>query len=132
LTASHYLVILPIDSAGEPFFAAERGKAPYNQMGLASKEEHLDYGWKTNLFDGGTAGKWDSGVILKSETDGKAWKVSLALPLDKILPGGAKPGRKLYANFYRSTPAPGEYMAWSPDFDKNCHLLSRMGALSLE
>ena len=114
----------------ELFFAAERGKAPYNQMAINPKGEHADYTWQKG---GGKSGAWKNGAVIKSEADGKVWKISLALPLDRILPGGVNPGRKLYAFFYRSTPKPGEHMAWSPNFDGSFHHpLSRMGELTLE
>jgi len=113
----------------ELFFAAEYGKAPYNQIAVTPSGKYVAYGWPAV---GNSPGTWDSSATIKSDTEGGGWKVSLAFPLAKLVPGGVKPGQKLYANFFRSTPAPGTHMAWSPAFEKNFHLLDRLGEVSLE
>jgi len=116
----------------ELFFTAQRGQAPYNQIAITPMGQHESYGWQTNLNDGGSPGKWDSSVKIKSATEGRVWKVSLAFPLAKLLPGGIKSGQKFYANFYRSTPAPGTHMAWSPNFENSFHDLTRLAEITLE
>ncbi|MCX6984921.1 MAG: DUF4838 domain-containing protein, partial [Lentisphaerae bacterium] len=123
---------LSVGDNWEIFFAAKSSKAPYNQLAINLKGEHADYTWQETPADGGKPDAWENAVVAKSEADGKVWKVSLAFPLAKIVPDGIKPGQKLYANFYQSTPLPGKHMAWSPTFGTTFHLPSRMGELSLE
>jgi len=116
----------------ELFFASERGKTPCYQIAIDPKGKHIDYAWKISMIKGGTPKKWDSGAVIKVDANSKIWKVSIALPLDKITPNGINTHGKLYANFYRRTPAPGKNTAWSPNFQENFHLLSRLGELSLQ
>ncbi|MFC1454198.1 hypothetical protein ACFLQL_03365, partial [Verrucomicrobiota bacterium] len=70
-----------------------------------------------------------SGANVISETGDNLWKVSLAFPLDKLLPGGVKPGQRVYANIFRGGKDP---LAWSPAFEGNFHSLDRMGKIILE
>jgi len=114
----------------ELFFAVERGKTPYRQFAVTPIGGQASNEWQSSLPPVLT--KWDSATVVKADKAGGVWKVSLAFPLARLLPGGVKPGQKFYANFYRTTPAPGMHMAWSPSFDKNFHLLDRLGELTLE
>jgi hypothetical protein len=109
----------------EVFFAAQRGK-PYRQIGVNPMGGHLELAH-------GETGAWDSGVkVVSNAKVPDRWTVRIALPLDKLLPGGLKPGGKFYANFYRATPNLEELLAWSPNFSSSFHETSRMGELVLE
>ena len=123
---------LSVGDNWELFFSTGRGKTPYNQQAVNLKGEHTDYAWQETPESGGKPADWESAATVKSEADGKIWKVSLAFPLDRLVPDGVKPGQKLYANFYRSTPLPGKHLAWSPTFEPTFHLPDRMGELLLE
>jgi len=61
------------------------------------------------------------------------WDFYLIIPLEKLLPGKAvQPGAAFYANFYRAVNGQVELLAWSPNFTKSFHVLSRMGEFVLE
>jgi hypothetical protein len=109
----------------EVFFAAQRGK-PYRQFGINPKAEYQEIAY-------GEPVGWNSGVKAISDTKSPdCWRVQLAFPLDRILPGGLKPGGKFYAGFYRATPNLDELLAWSPNFSSSFHDTSRLGELTLE
>ncbi len=74
----------------------------------------VDGGCQTFVTGGADMFSWNGGVKVVSDTGtpGK-WALYAALPLDKLLPGGMKPGWQLYANFIRSTPK-GEHFLWRP------------------
>ena len=60
---------------------------------------------------------WASGVVITSDTSRPdRWTVSLALPLDSLLPGGVKPGATIYANCARCCPESGDEPVWTPTF----------------
>ncbi|MFC1454197.1 DUF4838 domain-containing protein [Verrucomicrobiota bacterium] len=105
----------------ELFFAAKRGEQPYRQMAINPKGKHLELAYGEN--------SWKSGANVISETGDNLWKVSLGFPLDKLLPGGVKPGQTVYANIFRGGKDP---LAWSPTFEGNFHSLDRMGEIILQ
>ncbi len=110
----------------ELFFASRR-KRPYRQLGVAPSGTFLA------LAPDEPGDRWDSGVVLESDTsDPDTWTVRLALPLDKLLPGGAAPGTVIYANFCRATSGLGELLAWSPTFEGRFNVTARFGELRLE
>ncbi|MFA7158954.1 MAG: hypothetical protein WC299_06575, partial [Kiritimatiellia bacterium] len=107
----------------ELLFAAKRGAPPYRQIGInpAGNSVQLAYGEDSS--------KWESGAKLISEAGANSWKMSLGFPLDRLLPGGAKPGQTIYVNIMRGGKEP---LAWSPTFDGGFHALDRLGELVLE
>jgi len=56
----------------------------------------------------------------------------LALPLDKLLPGGLKIGAKFYANFYRASPNATNLLAWTPNFAVGFHETSQLAEFTLK
>ena len=105
----------------ELLFAAERGTQPYRQIGINPKGEHVELAYGE--------GPWDSEARVLSETDADSWKVSVAFPLSRLLPGGVRPGQSVYANVLRGGRDP---LAWSPTFEGNFHALERLGEIILE
>ena len=107
----------------ELLFAATRGAQPYRQIGINPKGEHM------GLAYGETSSKWESGVTVISETGATEWAVSMAFPMERLLPGGVKPGQTVYANMLRGGQDP---LVWSPTFNVGFHLLERLGEIVLE
>lgn len=108
----------------ELFFAAARAK-PYRQVGINPRGRFLD------LVNGEGAAMGESGVKVVSDTSAGRWRVRLAFPLAKLLPGGVRPGSRFYANLCRA-PADREFLAWSPTFTDRFHEVSRLGEMVLE
>ncbi len=107
----------------EVFFARERGPR-YRQMGLNAAGVHCDL-----AYDEPTS-EWESGVVLHSNVSAPdRWTVRMALPLDKLVPGGVKPGERLYFNALRATRM-ARALAWSPTFGP-FHEPSRLGEIRL-
>lgn len=115
------------------FFAAARGQFPFRQLGINPKGEYREvpHGEK----------EWTSGVKIVSDTSAPGvWTVCLALPLDKLLPGGVKNGQKIFANFYRQCSVPegrqiesgSNFLAWSPNFEISFQKTDRLVELMLE
>ncbi len=93
----------------EVFFARERGPR-YRQMGLNAAGVHFDI-----AYDEPT-GEWDSGVVLHSDVSAPdRWRVRMALPLDRLVWGGAEPGDTLCFNAIRATRMVRS-LAWSPTY----------------
>lgn len=111
----------------EVFLARQRAQ-PYRQVGVNPKWVFADLG----LGDG--APMPPSGVKVVSDTrQPGCWTVTLAFPLETILPGGLKPGDRFYANFFRATGGrPRELLAWTPNFADRFHVPERLGELTLE
>ena len=107
----------------ELLFAAKRGEQPYRQVGIGPEGAHAD------LAYGETSRAWESGVMVKSASDGKSWEVSLGFPLDRLLPGGARAGQALYANIMRGGKEPA---VWSPTFEASFHVMELLGEIILE
>ena len=108
----------------EIFFAPQRGHKPYHQVGINPLGGHIALAY-------GETSAWDCGATVISDVTGDCWKVSLAFPLDKLLPGGVKVGQPFFANFYRSSPRVNEMPAWSPNFEPSAHALNRLGEIIL-
>ncbi len=114
------------DDDFEVFIAPKRSK-PYRQLAMNPNNVHVEYEWDA------TSSKWDSGAIFTSNTSlPDRWQVRIALPLDKLVPGGAKVGTPFYANFYRTIANQSEFLAWSPNFAGNFQEMSRLGEMNLE
>ncbi|MFA7158776.1 MAG: DUF4838 domain-containing protein [Kiritimatiellia bacterium] len=107
----------------ELLFAAKRGEEPYRQIGIGPGGVHID------LAYGESSRAWESEVKVKSETDGKSWKVSLGFPMDRLLPVGVKTGETIFANILRGGSEP---LAWSPTFESSFHELDRLGEIIIE
>jgi hypothetical protein len=111
----------------ELFFTAERGTKSCRQIGITPAGKHL------GLAHGESSGTWESGVKVISETGVNSWKVSLAFPLVRLLPGGVKPGQTIYINMFRGYGGIGcDALAWSPTFENNFLSPDRMGEIILE
>ena len=109
----------------ELFVAAQRS-GPYRQLCVGPD------GRNVATARGEAAAEWDSEVLAISDTQaGDRWTVSLALPLSKLLPGGVKPGGKVFANLYRASPGAGGLLAWTPTFATGFHDVSRLAQLTL-
>lgn len=107
----------------ELFFARERGPR-YRQMGLNAAGVHYDLAYDEPRTE------WDSGVILRSDTSAPdRWTVRMALPLRRLVPGGAKPGDTLAFNALRATRM-SRALAWSPTFG-GFREPARMGDITL-
>ena len=110
----------------EAFFALKRGESACRQLCVGPTGKHVGIARGENSDD------WDSGVVVQSDTSAPdRWTVRLALPLDKLLPGGLKPGATFYANFYRASAGATNLLAWSPNFSNSFKDTSRLGEFTL-
>ncbi len=109
----------------ELFFAAQRDAETYQQLGVGPTGRLMEFTWAP-------AKTWKSGAVVACDTTSKTrWVMRLALPLNTLLPGGAKPGAKVYANFYRHT-AGSDLLAWAPTFATGFHDTKRLPEFVLE
>jgi hypothetical protein len=107
-------------------FVARQRSQPYHQMGVNSRGTHIDL-----RHEGQTQAKWNSGASLFSDTTASdRWRVLIALPLDRLVPGGAQPGQTLYFNVLRATNAQAA-VAWIPTF-AGFHEPSRFAEVTLQ
>lgn len=121
----------------EIFFAAERNKAPYYQIGITPKEKHYAAYCYVDVNNTADSKKWESGISIHTDrSSADRWVARVAVPLDKLFPSGVKPGDRLFANFYRQAEPNDEIdrelLAWSPNLKGGFHELSRLGELVLE
>jgi len=114
----------------ELFFARQRAK-PYRQFGWGPTGKSFSIAW------GEVAGKsrstWDNGVKVMSDISAPdRWTTRAAFPLEKLLPGGVKPGDKFYMNFIRVWNVSHKWHqnTWSPL--GGVHQLDRLGEITLE
>jgi len=110
----------------EIFVARQRGR-PYRQLGVNPKgnTEALAYGEPTPT--------WDSGATVHSDVSAPGrWTTCVTLPLSKLVPGGAKPGDRLYLNLVRvmAVSRGRQVYVWSPE--SNVHEPDRFGEITLE
>ncbi len=109
----------------ELFFAPQRGK-PYYQIGVNPAGRFV-------ALAHGDPKAWECGAKVMSDTSAKdRWTVMLALPLDRLLPGGVRPDGTLYANFFRAVAGQRELLSWGPTFIDGFHAPERLGELRLE
>lgn len=107
----------------EIFLGRERGPG-YRQMGLNAAGVHFDLAYDEE------GREWDSGVVLDSDTTAPdRWTVRMALPLRKLVPGGARHGDTLYFNAIRATRTV-RALAWSPTYG-GFREPARMGEITL-
>lgn len=93
----------------EIFVARKRG-GQHRQMGLNAAGVHYDLAYDEPSKD------WDSGVILRSDVSAPdRWTVRMALPLSKLVVGGARAGDTLYFNALRATQMI-KALSWSPTY----------------
>jgi len=110
----------------EIFLAKQRAR-PYRQLGLNPT------GMWQGLAHGEADGKWDSGIAVVSDTSAPdRWTARVALPLEKLLPGGVEPSEKFYANFVRLWREGRlvRQVTWSPRC--GVHEVDRLGEIVLE
>jgi len=110
----------------EIFIAAGR-KRPYRQLGVTPT------GTTEALAHGEAVSKWESGAVIVADTSKlDRWVTLVALPLSKLVPGGAKPGQRLFGNIIRVlAPSAGRTIyVWSPR--STVHEPDRFGELLLE
>jgi hypothetical protein len=111
----------------EAFFAAKRGDTVCRQICIGPTGKHVA------LARGEKASEWESGaVVALDNSEPGRWTVRLALPLDKLLPGGVQPGSKFYANLYRASQGASDLLAWTPNFANGFHDTSRLPELTLK
>jgi len=108
--------------------AAQRAR-PYRRIEIIPNGGVL----ATCLPASGPGAPWESGARVVSDTAAPdVWTVRLALPLDRLLPGGLQPAGPFYANFFRAAYCGGNRLAWTPNFVRGFEELSRLGAFTLE
>ncbi|MBT4818072.1 MAG: DUF4838 domain-containing protein [Lentisphaerae bacterium] len=105
----------------ELLFAAKRGVKPYRQLAVNPDSKFLELAYGEP--------EWKSGANVVSRTEQGAWTVGLALPLNRLVPGGAKPGQAIHVNILRGGK---ENLVWSPTFGDKFHALERFGEIVLE
>ena len=116
----------------EVFFAPVRGQAPYRQLAVNPQGKWIAYHWAKPIGKGGPK-KWlDSGAVVQAATSAKGWTATISVPLEHLTPSGVKPGETVYANFYRASNNIKEVYAWSPNFERSFHVLTRLGAMKLQ
>lgn len=114
----------------ELFFATGRDAKQYHQLCVGPKGGLAGLAW---TVEPRANADWASGAVAASDTSAAGrWVLRLALPLNKLLPGGQAPAGKLYANFYRHSPGDGDLLAWQPTFASGFHDLKRLPELTLD
>ena len=106
----------------ELLFAANRGEPAFRQLAV-----NPDGVWKA--LARGEGENWTQGVKILSKTDAQAWIVSIAIPLDRLMPNGVKAGQPVYLNVMRGGSQP---LVWSPTYEGGFRLTEWMGELALE
>ncbi len=107
----------------EVFFSRQRAR-PYRQIGVNVRGVHQDLEHDAGMV------KWDSGSqVFSDATAPDRWVVHISVPLDKLLPGGAKPGETIYMNVFRATHMQNT-LGWVPTYG-GFHEPTRMGQVVL-
>jgi len=115
----------------EMFFAARR-QPPYRQLGINARGESFAYDWE-KLIGKCNPTNWASGARIVSRPQADRWTVLVSIPLENLVPVGVKQGVPLYANFCRIMRSPTQtLLTWTPNFDNNFHVLTRLGELRPE
>jgi len=100
-------------------------------LGFGGTYYHFGVNAAGSTYDGkAKESTWNSGFRAATARGAKEWTAELAIPLDKMLGGGACP-KEWIANFNRSRYAGGglEESAWSPTFSGNSHAPEWFGKL---
>ncbi len=120
-----------IDDAGifagddwELLVSTQRGGAPYRQLALNPSGKFVGIAY------GDAAPNWDSGATAKSNVGPDGWTMRLALPLDRLVPGGAAPGQTLFVNLMRNGPKQTP-LVWSPTYSTAFQVLEQLGEVNL-
>jgi hypothetical protein len=114
-------------------FVARRNSLgePYRQIGVDAKGQSADVSY--NVTDQGLIQEADAKVY--SDTGAAdCWRVFLAIPLDRLLPGRAvaKPGESVSLNIVRATRGSAETAAmWIATMTASFHELDRLGRIAL-
>lgn len=96
------------------FLAAQRGR-PFWEIAVGADGRLVcrEFGRGPE----GTPAAWDSGATVQVDVSrADRWLVSLALPLVKLFPNGAKPAAKLYMNIVRRSAGSDDQPMWVPSF----------------
>ena len=112
----------------ELFVAAERGKAPYRQMGVNPAGKSVAYEW----IQAGQPIAWNNNAIIKSNTTGGRWQVLMSIPLADLVPNGVKLGQPFYMNVFRASCGYKGLSCWSPTFKDAFLELTRLAEIVLE
>ena len=115
----------------EAFFAAQRSKPPYYQLAVTPDGRSVAYRWQEHLGQSSPR-EWSNGVNVVSEMSESRWTVMLAVPLGSLPLARSPEPSYVYANFCRASGNATRSVAWSPNFDRSFHVLSRLGYLVLE
>jgi antitoxin (DNA-binding transcriptional repressor) of toxin-antitoxin stability system len=114
-------------------FVARRNSLgePYRQIGVDAKGQSADLSY--NVTDQGLI--QDAGAKVYSDTSAAdCWRVFLAIPLDRLLPGRAvtRPGESVSLNIVRATCGSAETAAmWIATMTASFHELDRLGRVFL-
>lgn len=118
---------LTADDGWRVILAAQRG-APYRELIVGGARRTVAVAHD----EAGNAGDWDSGAVVHSAfSPATGWDVTIALPLERLLPGGVWPGGSFFANIVRKGDEGGDEPMWAPTLDSPDDL-SRLGKLTLE
>lgn len=94
------------------------GERPYRQLAVNPEGKILEKAYGES--------DWESGAKVVSEMEPDRWRVSLALPLKGLTPGGVKPGQSLFVNMMRGGNEP---LVWIPTGDDDFHALDFLGEI---
>ena len=107
-------------------FIAPKRSATYRQLCLGPTGKTA-----TTAF-GEPSPEWKIAAAPASDRSADRWTMRVALPLDKLLPGGLKPGGVFYANFYRASPGASNLLAWAPTYAGGFHDTTRLAEFTLQ
>ena len=113
----------------EVFFANQR-EPPYYQIAIAPDGRFAAITYKRYRIE---QGNWQCNAKILSKILPDRWVVLASIPIKNIPHSNGK----FFANFYRASFTLDEFrfrefLAWSPNFAVDFHLLGRMGEFSLE
>lgn len=109
----------------ELFFAPKRN-APYRQLCVGPTGRSVAIAWRER------SSTWESAAAVTCDRSAGRWTARVALPLDKLVPGGVQPGGACFANFYRASPGASNLLAWTPTFAGGFHDTSRLAQFTLQ
>ena len=104
----------------ELLIAAKR-EIPYRQIAISPEGKSVELAY-------GEPG-WESGVKMISDIGVETWTVSLAFPLERLVPGGIGSGQSVYVNVLRGGK---KAFIWSPLWGDKFHTLEHFGEWKLK